>query len=109
MQVFLRRFRDPIQVPRIRETCHRVSRIKENQVPRIREIGSLQVQTGYLTFSLKKLMYVQSNFSDINVLNDFCVLVIQNVHNLEKNIFETSIISVRLPCTYIPLRCCARL
>jgi len=33
---FLRRFRDPIRVPRIRE------------------IGSLQIHTGYLTFSLKK-------------------------------------------------------
>jgi len=40
---FLRRFRDPIRVPRI-----------ENRVPRIREIGSLQVHTGYLTCSLKK-------------------------------------------------------
>jgi len=38
-QGFLRRFRDPIRVPRI-----------ENRVPRIREIGSLQVHTGYLTF-----------------------------------------------------------
>ena len=33
---FLRRFRDPIRVPRIRE------------------IGSLQINTGFLTFSLKK-------------------------------------------------------
>jgi len=43
-QDFLRWFRDPIRVPRI-----------ENRVPRIREIGFLQVRTGYLTFSLKKL------------------------------------------------------
>ena len=42
-QVFWRRFRDPIQVPRI-----------QNRVPRIREIGPLQVHTGYLTFSLRK-------------------------------------------------------
>ena len=42
---FLRRFRDPIRVPRI-----------ENRVPRIREIGSLQVHTGYLACSLKKLL-----------------------------------------------------
>jgi len=40
---FLRRFRDPIRAPRI-----------SNRVPRIREIGSLQIQTGFLTFSLKK-------------------------------------------------------
>jgi len=40
---FLRRFRDPTQVPRI-----------SNRVPRIREIGSLRIHTGYLTFSLKK-------------------------------------------------------
>jgi len=76
-QGFLRRFRDPIRVPRIenrfpriRENYHRVPRIEnrvprirenyhrvpriENRVPRIREIGSLQVHTGYLTFSLKK-------------------------------------------------------
>jgi len=38
---------DPIRVPRIRENYHRVPGIRENQVPRIREIGSL-------TFSLKK-------------------------------------------------------
>jgi len=57
-------FRDPIQVPRIenhvptiRENYHRVSRIRENRVPRIREIGSLQVHTAYLTFSLKKTVY----------------------------------------------------
>ena len=43
----LRRFRDPIRFPRI-----------SNRVPRIREIGSLQIQTGFLTFSLKKnLLY----------------------------------------------------
>jgi len=41
---FLRRFRDPNRVPKIRE----------NRVPRIREIGSLQIHTAYLTFSLKK-------------------------------------------------------
>jgi len=35
-QVFLKRFRDPIRVPRIRE------------------IGSLQIHIGYLTYSLKK-------------------------------------------------------
>jgi len=41
---------DPIRVPRI-----------ENWVPRIREIGSLQVHTGYLTLSLKipELNYVK--------------------------------------------------
>jgi len=42
------------RVPRIRENHHRVPRIKENRVPGIREIGSLQVHIGYLTFSLKK-------------------------------------------------------
>jgi len=45
-QGFLSRFRDPIRVPRIKENYHRVSRIREN--------GSLQVHTGFLTFSLKK-------------------------------------------------------
>jgi len=64
-QGFLRRFRDPIwvprisnRVPRIRESYHRVSKIRENRVPRIREIGSLQIQTGFLTFSLKNLLYL---------------------------------------------------
>jgi len=62
-QVFLRCFRDPIrvptienQVPRTSENYHRVPRIGENRVPRMREIGSLQVHTGYLTFSLKKTL-----------------------------------------------------
>ena len=52
-QVFLRRFRDPIRVPRI---CNPVPRIRENyhRLPRFREIWSLQVHTGYIIFSLKK-------------------------------------------------------
>jgi len=61
IQGFLRCFRDPIRVPRIenrvtriRENYHRVPRIRQNRVPRIREIGTLQVHTGYLTYSLKK-------------------------------------------------------
>ena len=60
-QVFLRRFKDPIRVPiisnrvpRIRKNYDRVPKIRENRVPRIIEIGSLQIHTGYLTFSLKK-------------------------------------------------------
>jgi len=51
--VFLRRFRDPIwvprisnRVPRIRENYHRVLKIRENRVARIREIGSLQIYMG---------------------------------------------------------------
>jgi len=58
---FLWHFRDLIwaprienRVPTIRENHHWVPRIKENRVPIIREIGSLQVHIGYLTFSLKK-------------------------------------------------------
>jgi len=60
-QVFLRRFRDPIRVPRISnqvlritKNYHRVPKIRENWVPKIREIGSSQIQTGFLTFSFKK-------------------------------------------------------
>jgi len=63
-RVFLSHFRDPIQVPRIenrvptiRENHHRVPRIKENRVPIIREIGSLQVHIRYLTFFLKNPGY----------------------------------------------------
>ena len=48
---FLRCFRDQIRVPRIE---NRVPRIRENRVSRIREIGSLHVHTGQVTFSLKK-------------------------------------------------------
>ena len=58
---FLRYFRGPVRVPRIEnrvprisENYHRVPRIRENRVPTIREIGSLQGHTGHLTFSLKK-------------------------------------------------------
>jgi len=60
-QFFLRRFRDTIRVPRIenrvpriRENYDQVPRISENQVPGVRGIGSEQVYTGYLIFSLKK-------------------------------------------------------
>jgi len=52
---FSRRFRDPIRVPRIsnrvsriRENYHRAPKIRDNWIPRIREIGSLQIQTGFL-------------------------------------------------------------
>ena len=51
---FLRCFRDPIRVPRIRQNYYRAPRMKQNWVPRIREIGSLQVHTGYLTVFLRK-------------------------------------------------------
>jgi len=61
IRIFLRRFSDPIRVPRIsnrvpriRENYHRVPKIRENRVPRIKDIGSLQIQTVFLTFSLKK-------------------------------------------------------
>jgi len=68
-QGFLRRFRDPIwvprisnRVPRIRENYHRVAKIRENRVPRIREIGSLQIHTGFLTFSFKKTCILIQNY-----------------------------------------------
>jgi len=44
-------FRDPIRVPRI---SNRIPKIRKNRVARFIEIGSLQNQTGFLTFSLKK-------------------------------------------------------
>jgi len=42
------------RVPRIRENYYRVHKVRENRVPRIREIGSLRIQTGCLTFVFKK-------------------------------------------------------
>jgi len=48
---FLRCFRDAIRVPRM-----------ENRVPRIREIGYLQVHTGYLTFSLKNPVLTATHY-----------------------------------------------
>jgi len=50
MQGFSRRFKYPIRVPGI---SNRVPRIRENRVRIIKEIASLQIQTGFLTFSLK--------------------------------------------------------
>jgi len=50
---FLRRFRDPIRVPRIRE------------------IGSLQVQTGYLTFSIKKAWHEVQKEKHVRALHVF--------------------------------------
>ena len=46
-------FRDPIRVPRMSENYHRVPRVREIGTLES-EIRSLQVHTGYLTFSLKK-------------------------------------------------------
>jgi len=102
-RLFLRRFRDPIRLPRIENWVPRIRwngfllpRIRENRVLRIREIGSLPVHTGYLTFSLKKtdvtmsvtqtsialslLMtgygwnyYIDFHYSFINGLNNVCI------------------------------------
>jgi len=62
-RVFLRHFGDPIRVPRIsnrvsriRENYDQVPKIRESRVPGIREIGSLQIHTWYLTLSLKKIL-----------------------------------------------------
>ena len=64
--VFLRCFRDPIWVLRIEKP---VSRISQNyhRVPRLREIESLQVHTGYLTFSLKKLVILCNLSAEANI------------------------------------------
>ena len=67
---FERCFRDPIRVPRIKENYHRTPRIKENRVPRIREIESLQVHTGYLTVSLKKTWLDQKCLSRLTEYDD---------------------------------------
>jgi len=67
--IFLRCFWDPIRVPRI---SSRVTWIREDyhRVPRIWEIGSLQVHTGYLTFSLKKTDQRVTAWNDLwNYLN----------------------------------------
>jgi len=67
---FLRRFRDPIRIPRIsnrvprhRKNYDQVHKIRENRVPRIREIGSLQIHTRYLTSSSKKTLPTTNLFS----------------------------------------------
>jgi len=72
-QGFLRCFRDPIRIPGIRENYHRVPRTRENGAPRIREIGSLQVHTRYLTLSFKAL--ITGNF--IRNLGVFLGLVLE--------------------------------
>jgi len=45
-QGFLRCFRDPIRVPRIRENYRQVPSIRENRVPTVREIGPLPLAYG---------------------------------------------------------------
>jgi len=54
-------FKEFYRVPRIE---NRVRRIRENyhRVPKTREIGSLQVYTGYLTLSLKKLFKLYASY-----------------------------------------------
>jgi len=51
---FLRRFRISNLVPRIRENYHRGPKIRENRVPRIREIGSQQILKNNLVKYPKK-------------------------------------------------------
>jgi len=81
-RVHLNPFRDPIRVPRISnpvpriiENYHRVPKIRENRVTRIREIGSLQIHTRFLTLSLKKLILAtflfQHNFFVVTNYNCF--------------------------------------
>ena len=53
-RVCLRCFRDPIRVPRI-ENDHRVHTIRENRVPKIKEIGFLQVHLGTQQTPFKNL------------------------------------------------------
>jgi len=69
---YYRFFKDPIRVPRIQ---NRVPRIRENyhRVLAIREIGSLNIHIGYLTFSLKKTwpittfsLFINSNTKNYN-------------------------------------------
>jgi len=77
--VFLRHFRDPIWVPRIRENYHRVPKISENRVPRFKEIGFLQIHTRYLTFSLKKTANtVYAMWKPIRMLINFVIGITQS-------------------------------
>jgi len=55
---YSRVFRISNRVLRITENYHRIPKIRENLVPRIREIGSLHTHTRYLTFSLKKPCHI---------------------------------------------------
>jgi len=79
--VFLRRFRDPIRIPRIRENYHRVPKIRENRVPRIREIGSLQIQIGFLTFSLKKTCISSSRSNKIKRMENSGMISTKRNHS----------------------------
>jgi len=54
------------------ENYHRVPRIGENLVPRIREIGSLQVHTWYLTLSEKKTDSIMTKCKN-NVRENFVI------------------------------------
>jgi len=84
MRFFLGRFRDSIRVPRvsnrvprIRENYHRVPKIREYLVPRITEIGSLQIHTAYLTFSFKENWFLLSWY--LAMCQIFCCCTVQGV------------------------------
>ena len=119
VRVFLRRFRDPIRVPiienrvpRFRDNYHRVPRIRENRVPRIREIGSQVVHTGYLTFSLKQtLLYVHFGqiqyffFSFPNDLINMTCLYLSHIHN-EKTVSVSPASHCHGPVTFFTIQVC---
>jgi len=46
LAVFLRRFRDPIQVPRIKENYHRVPKIRGNRVLESEQSGPYRSKPG---------------------------------------------------------------
>ena len=68
------------RVSGIRENYYRVSRFRENRVPRIREIGSLQVHTGYLTFSIKNSVNVAYLHLTLSSNWFKCLMLFINLH-----------------------------
>jgi len=94
--VFLRRFRDLIRDPRIRENYYRV--------PRIREIGSLQIHTRYLTFSLKKTCIYYSNVSGFSNAHEHIAQFYECIRHVTYIIF--TLLFIKCICSYLIISNC---
>jgi len=54
--------------------------MKENQVPGIRKIGSLQVHTSHLTFSLKKTDFMKQNLWKITCSSYYIKKIFEEIY-----------------------------
>ena len=77
-QGFLRCFRDPIRVPRIRENYRQVPSIRENRVPTVREIGPLPLAYGgggHCAMTPPQILKIKKCINSMRIFRCKCVFL----------------------------------